>query len=517
MSTRAKRRSVVALWGTLLLAVCGVLGPWGAPAQEAKDQWTVGLGEEADTLDPPNSPSFTAELYMLHVLDGLVGVEGPDLKPVGLLAERWEIVNPTTWRFHLRRGVKFHNGDAFDAEDVKYSINAYLEPKNRRYSYAQAIQRVDMRDPYTVDVVTSKPSAALLTNLSRLFILPRGVREKMGAEAFGQRAVGTGPYRLVEWVRDQRLVLEANPTYWRGAPNPKRLVFRAIKDPSTRAAELRTGGVDIIVAPPLPQLEQLDRGETQVVPVKGGRLMIHLFHLKQPPFDNAKVRQAANLAVNREAIVRTVLRGQGVPMAGPLVAGWLGYDPSVPAYPYDPARAKQLLTEAGSRRASTRLEHLVGRVPEGHGSGRGGGEPAPRRGDPGDPGADGPCEAPEGRAGRDVPGHRPKRVGHPVRARPHAQLVHDQTAPDDAARPRAARRGAQRGRRGEASADLPGALPDRARGRSLAVRARPGRAVGQATHAAVGPVHRGGWAGVHLLLPGPGRAMRRGDPGRESR
>jgi len=337
--------------GLLLLALLGMPGAPGSPtllAQEAvKSQWVVALADEADTLDPPASPAFTAEQYMFHIYDGLTGVEGKDLKPVGLLAERWENVSPTTWRFHLRKGVRFHNGDPFDAEDVKYSMAAYLDPKNRRYSYAQAIQRVEVRDPYTVDIVTAKPSGPLLTNLARLFILPKTARDRMGLEAFAQRPVGTGPYRVVEWVRDQRLVLEANGTYWRGAPSPRRIVFRPIKDPSTRAAELRTGGVDIIVAPPVPQLDLLDRGETQVTPVKGGRILIYPFHAKQPPFDNVKVRQAANLAVNREAIVRTVLGGHGVVLAGPLVAGWLGYDPTVPPYPYDPARAKQLLAEAG--------------------------------------------------------------------------------------------------------------------------------------------------------------------------
>jgi peptide/nickel transport system substrate-binding protein len=335
------------LWLLALGALAGAAGITGALAQEpAKAQWVVAVADEADTMDPPGSPAFTAEQYMFHIYDGLTGVEGKDLKPVGLLAERWENVTPTTWRFHLRKGVKFHNGDPFDAEDVKYSMAVYLDPKNRRYSYAQAIQRVDVRDPYTVDIVTSKPSGPLLTNLARLFILPR-TRDKIGLETFAQKPVGTGPYKLTEWVRDQRLVLDANDGYWRGAPSPKRLLFRPIKDPGTRAAELRTGGVDIIVAPPVPQLDMLDKGETQVTPVKGGRILIFPFHVKQPPFDNPKVRQAANLAVNREAIVRTVLGGHGVVLAGPLVAGWLGYDPAVPPYPYDPARAKQLLAEAG--------------------------------------------------------------------------------------------------------------------------------------------------------------------------
>ncbi len=204
-----------------------------------------------------------------------------------------------------------------------------------------------MKDAGTVDVITAEPVAAMLFNLTRLQILPRETRDKAGAQAFAQQPVGTGPYKFVEWKRDQQLVLEANPAYWRGAVAPKRLVFRAIRDASTRAAELRSGGVDIIATPPVPQLDMLDAGETQVVPVKGGRIIIYPFDVKNAPFDNKKVREAANLAVNKDAIVKNVLGNRGIVLAGPLTPAWLGYDPAVKPFAYDPARAKQLLAEAG--------------------------------------------------------------------------------------------------------------------------------------------------------------------------
>ncbi len=289
----------------------------------------------------------TSEIYQQHLFDCLVGIEGEEFKPVGLLAEKWETINPTTWRFHLRKGVTFHNGKALDAEDVKYSFEQYADPKNRRSVFARGIARVEIRNPGTVDLITTEPVSALLFNLTRLQILPRETREKAGVPAFALQPVGTGPYRFVEWKRDQQLVLEANPTYWRGPVNPKRLVFRAIRDAGTRAAELRSGGVDIVAAPPVPQLEMLDSGDTQVVPVKGGRIIIYPFNVSAPPFDNRKVREAANLAVNKDAIVRNVLGNRGIVMAGPFTPAWLGYDASVKPFPYDPARAKQLLAEAG--------------------------------------------------------------------------------------------------------------------------------------------------------------------------
>ncbi len=332
----------------IAIGAVGLAGWAGAGrAQAPKAQWVVAIGEEGESLDPPTSMLFTSEIYQQHLFDCLVGIEGEEFKPVGLLAEKWETINPTTWRFHLRKGVKFHNGKALDAEDVKYSFEQYADPKNRRSVFARGIARVEIRNPGTVDLITTEPVSALLFNLTRLQILPRDTREKAGVPAFALQPVGTGPYRFVEWKRDQQLVLEANPTYWRGPVNPKRLVFRAIRDAGTRAAELRSGGVDIVAAPPVPQLEMLDSGETQVVPVKGGRIIIYPFNVSAPPFDNRKVREAANLAVNKDAIVRNVLGNRGIVMAGPFTPAWLGYDASVKPFPYDPARAKQLLAEAG--------------------------------------------------------------------------------------------------------------------------------------------------------------------------
>ena len=343
---RCHRRSR-ALIGVLVsgLALWAAAGDAQTPAP--KPQWVVAIAEEGESLDPPTSMLFTSEIYQQHIFDTLVGIEGDDLKVVGLLAERWETLNPTTWRVHLRKGVKFHNGKVLDAEDVKYSMEQYTDQKNRRSVYARGIARAEVKDAGTVDVITTEPVAAMLFNLTRLQILPRDTREKEGAQGFAQHPVGTGPYRFVEWKRDQQLVLEANPSYWRGAVAPRRIVFRAIRDASTRAAELRSGGVDIIATPPLPQLDMLDAGETQVVPVKGGRIIIYPFDVTHAPFDNRKVREAANLAVNKDAIVKNVLGNRGIVLAGPLTSAWLGHDPAVKPFPYDPARARQLLAEVG--------------------------------------------------------------------------------------------------------------------------------------------------------------------------
>ena len=163
--------------------------------------------------------------------------------PVGLLAERWETVNPTTWRFNLRKDVKFHDGKALDAEDVKYSIEQYADPKNRRSVYARGhrARRGEGRQHGGPRHRRSRWRPCCST--SRACRSCRGTRGRRRApRASPSSPVGTGPYRFVEWKRDQQLVLEANPTYWRGVVSPKRLVFRAIRDaehPRRRAPQRR--------------------------------------------------------------------------------------------------------------------------------------------------------------------------------------------------------------------------------------------------------------------------------------
>src|ERR1700757_2178989 len=130
--------------GVALALVSLVAAPPVALGQSAKAQWVVAIGEEGESLDPPTSMLFTSEIYQQHIFDTLVGIEGEDLKPVGLLAERWENVTPTTWRFHLRKGVKFHNGKPLEAEDVKYSIEQYLDKNNRRSVYARGIAKAEI-------------------------------------------------------------------------------------------------------------------------------------------------------------------------------------------------------------------------------------------------------------------------------------------------------------------------------------------------------------------------------------
>ena len=311
-------------------------------------EWVVALAEEPASLDPAvGTAAAASSMAQLHIYDALVAYEGPSMKPVGKLAESWRLVDDSTWEFKLRQGVKFHNGAPFSAEDVAYSFGLYEDEKAARRINLESVTDWEVVDPSTIRLHTAGPSPGLLANLASLTIMPRAAREQAGADAFGEHPIGTGPYRFVEFVRGQRLVLEANADYWRGKPTPPRLVLRPITDPATRVAELKTGSAQIIASPALAQLKELQGGGTEVLPLKGGRLIMLPFNTTAAPFDDPRVRQAANYAVDRQAILTSILEGYGELLHGPFASAWQGYDPAIQPYAYDPAKARQLLAEAG--------------------------------------------------------------------------------------------------------------------------------------------------------------------------
>ncbi|HEY8691703.1 MAG TPA: ABC transporter substrate-binding protein [Chloroflexota bacterium] len=337
----------------VLLAACGgaqpaASGGSASPASKpAGSQWTVALTEEATSLDPGTSDTTngTNEVQR-HIFEALVTYEGQPFKLTPRLAESWT-TNGNVWDFKLRSGVKFQNGDDFTSADAEYSLKLDLDAKSAHNIYTQGITNVQAVDPLTLRITTDGPRPGLAANLAQLYILPKSARDKAGLEAFAAKPIGTGPYKLTEFTRGQRIVLDANPTYWRGTVQPQRLTIRQIGDPATRVAELKSGGAQIVEAPPLPQLPELSTGNTEVASLKGARTIIYAFNTTKKPFSDVKVRQAVNYAVNRDAILKDVLEGHGELLHGAFGSTWPGDDPNLKPYAYDPAKAKQLLADAG--------------------------------------------------------------------------------------------------------------------------------------------------------------------------
>ena len=179
-------------------------------------------------------------------------------------------------------------------------------------------------------------------------MLPKDTFAKVGAGSFRLNPVGTGPYRFVEWVKDDHVTVEANPAYWGGAPSIKTVVFKIIPDPATRIAALQTGEVDLVYDVPPERAAELRRdSKVRIEAIPGLRILFFAFNTRKPPFDNVRVRQAVNYAVDKRAIINRVLLGYGVQRAATTSPPIAGYVPDLKPYPYDPEKAKELLREAG--------------------------------------------------------------------------------------------------------------------------------------------------------------------------
>jgi peptide/nickel transport system substrate-binding protein len=333
-----RRWSLPLLALTLLLALVPVAGA------QPKDTLTVALVSHAPTLDPHMHFERVGILVNINMFDSLLH-KNAKLEYEPSLATSWKPINDTTWEFKLRKGVKFHNGDSLTAEDVKFSFERVTEPgkekkKSPQYGNIRAIKEVRIVDPDTIQLVTDKPFPLLLERLVFFPIVPRKHLEKVGDDAFGTTApVGTGPWKFVEWKRDQYIRLEAFDGHWRGKPAFKHLVIRAIPEVATQIAEIKTGGVDLIrnVSSDLvPELKSNPQTYVSSTPI----LRVHYVELdmRQAPFDKKLARQAANYAIDRQAIIQKLMGGQ--PPA-------FGFDAEVKPFPYDPKKAKELLAQAG--------------------------------------------------------------------------------------------------------------------------------------------------------------------------
>ena len=337
----------------IILALAAVVAmPLGAGAQ-GKDTLVVALPSHAPTLDPHMHFERVGILVNINMFDSLLH-RSAKLEFEPSLALSWKALNDTTWEFKLRKGVKFHNGETMTADDVKYSFERVIEPgkekkKSPQYGNIRAIKDVKIVNADTVHLITDKPFPLLLERLVFFPIVPKKHIEKVGEEAFGSNAaVGTGPWKLVEWKKDQHIRLEAFDGHWRGKPAFKHVVFRAIPEVATQVAELKTGGVDIIRnvnADLMPDIKNHPQTGISTTPI----LRVHYVALdmRSAPFDKKAARHAANYAIDRQAVIQKLMAGLGKQVATVVQPAAFGHDASVQPFPYDPKKAKELLAQAG--------------------------------------------------------------------------------------------------------------------------------------------------------------------------
>jgi peptide/nickel transport system substrate-binding protein len=290
---------------------------------------------------------------MQQLFNGLTWIDDEG-NIVPALAESWEVSDDgTEYTFQLREGVTFHNGEAFDAQDVVATFEHGLNPENA-YAYEYEGVEVEVVDDLTVKLKTEDVNPLFLRKLATVqLIVPADYLEEVGFDDFEQNPVGTGPFKFVEWVEGDRIVMEANENYWEeGLPNLAQLTFRPIPEEATRIAAVQTGEIHIANRLPAEEAQRLLGAEgIQIVRYPVDRVFYVAFNNvssgQGTPIEDKLVRQALNYAVDREAIVDALFNGYADVINGFVTSGNLGYDATLEPYPYDPDKAIELLTEAG--------------------------------------------------------------------------------------------------------------------------------------------------------------------------
>ena len=386
--TRAKRIVPAVLVSLTLMVLVMPASAWA----QAKSELTVALSSfSAETLDPALQ-GHNVKYYLSLMFDYLVGTT-PDGQPTqqGGLASKWEnSADHKRWTFHLRKGVKFHTGDEMTSEDVKFSLQRAMS-KRSTTGYAgplrTLIQDIETPAPDRVVIVTKEPTLIIPIYLSRALstegmVLPKKYLEANGDDVFARKPVGTGPYKFVEQVVGSHIKLTAVDTHWRiGAPKYKNVTFKLVPEETTRIALLRRGEVDVTDV----SRERVKELEKEGFPIhlRKDEALVHMWWVLGPdgwvaPMKDKRVREALNLAIDRNEIAQSIFGGRAEPAAVPFGLTWsfkdIGFKATPEmAYPYDPARAKKLLADAGHpQRVRARHVRLpAARLPRGQGLCRG--------------------------------------------------------------------------------------------------------------------------------------------------
>jgi peptide/nickel transport system substrate-binding protein len=333
------------------LACGGASAP--APGAAPRDTLIFSAPADATTLDPHNTTDTESDQVIGMVFEGLLGFD-EKMTIVGRLAESWGVAaDGVTWTFKLRQGVRFHDGAALDAEAVRRNFARVLDPvqKHKRLPLFVMVDRVEAVDPLTVRIVTKYPFGAFeptMAHISSAIVSPAAA-ERFGLD-FGRSAAatsGTGPYRVVSWRKDQELVLERVERHWRVAGTTRRVIYRPIPEGAARVLALEAGDVDVISRVPPPELTRLAASDrvSLLRTVSIGAQQFR-FNVTKPPLNDRRVRQAISYAINRRAIVDTLVAGLATPSTGALTPIMRGYA-NLGEIPHDPDKARALLREAG--------------------------------------------------------------------------------------------------------------------------------------------------------------------------
>ena len=302
------------------------------------------------TMNPHGSDADSNLSYMANFFDGLLQRIGPDGALAPALAERWERLDQLSWKFYLRKGVKFHNGNAFTAADVKFSFERLYDPEVSEFiNTGKSIAAVETPDDFSVVIKTKEPIPWFANNMHQVFIMDKESTESRDAGEVGVKPIGTGAYKFVEWVKGSYVRMEANEEYWEGAPPLKTVEIRPITESSTRFAALASGQAGLMSGVPVELFDKIVKNPKLDVISRPARRSIFLALNNKPgsPTADIRVRKAMYMSINEDEIIEKVMRGHAAPAAQIPDPPTIGYNGTIQRLKYDPAEAKKLLKAAG--------------------------------------------------------------------------------------------------------------------------------------------------------------------------
>lgn len=312
----------------------------------------LAIGGQPETLDPYNTNTTLTTAVTKSFYQGLFEFD-KNLKVRNVLAESYTVSKDgLSYTFKLREGVKFHDGTPFNAEAVKANLDRVTNPDNKlaRYNQFNRIDKVEVVSTYSVRVTLKEPFGPFINSLahaSAAIISPTALK-KYGNQDIAFHPVGTGPFTFEEWKQTDFVKVKKFDGYWqKGYPKVDSITWKPVLENNTRAAMLQTGETDFAYPLPYEQAAALE-GNPKLKVTTGPSIIVRYisFNMLQKPFDNLKVRQAINYAINKEALAKVAFGGYAAPAEGVVPQGVL-YAHKMPAWPYDPAKARQLLKEAG--------------------------------------------------------------------------------------------------------------------------------------------------------------------------
>lgn len=365
------KRSIFLILGLIILSSCGNDSPEDqtAGSADAENVLTIAQGKDLKSFDTTDNRDSPSNVTTRNLYSRLFKRENPEtMEIVPELVEEYEMVDDDRWMFKLREDVQFHNGDSLTAEDVEFTLTRLATDKevSENVYFGPVIESVNVISEFEFEIKTHGSSPTLLALISKngSDILPKKYIEEVGWDEFEKSPIGSGPYKYVERIKDDRVVLEANENYFEGEVTWDKVIIRAIPENSTRVSELLTGGIDIATNIPPNDWERVNENESlKIVKSPTARVMTLIVRTGNEYITgDPKIREAIDLAIDKDAIVDQILQGSGTPIRTRVVDASFGANPELQNTSInDVEAAKQLLKDFSEEDLELTLQAPQGR------------------------------------------------------------------------------------------------------------------------------------------------------------